>query len=153
MRSPFVQEQMRRYIRASSQPDLGLDYIRQLTIPLPPLAEQRRIVAEVERRLSVVEEMEAAVEANLKRAERLRQTILKRAFEGTLVPQDPTDEPASVLLERIRAERDLPSAVPTKRRQDKRPNNGQQPRFVTLPLSEVFDALPRRARRSRGKRG
>jgi type I restriction enzyme S subunit len=74
-------------------------------LPLPPLAEQLRIVAEVERRLSVIEELETLAEANLRRAERLRQAILKRAFEGKLVPQDRGDEPASVLLERIRAER------------------------------------------------
>lgn len=73
-------------------------------VVLPPLAEQHRIVAEVERRLSVIDELDAVVDANLKRAERLRQAILKRAFEGKLVPQDPNDEPASVLLERIRAE-------------------------------------------------
>ena len=72
-------------------------------LPLPPLAEQHRIVAEVERRLSVIDELEAVVDANLKRAERLRQSVLKRAFEGKLVPQDPSDEPASVLLERIRS--------------------------------------------------
>ena len=72
-------------------------------VPLPPYAEQRRIVAEVERRLSVIDELEMQVEANLKRAERLRQAILKRAFEGKLVPQDPNDEPASMLLERIKA--------------------------------------------------
>jgi type I restriction enzyme S subunit len=72
-------------------------------LPLPPLAEQHRIVAEVEQRLSVIDELETVVEANLKRAERLRQAILKRAFEGKLVPQDPSDEPASVLLERIKA--------------------------------------------------
>ena len=63
-------------------------------------------MSEVERRLSVVSQLEAMVEANLKRAERLRQSVLKEAFAGRLVPQDPDDEPASVLLERIRQERE-----------------------------------------------
>lgn len=78
--------------------------LQALAFPLPPLAEQELIVAEVERRLSVVKELEATVEANLKRAERLRQSILREAFAGRLIPQDPNDEPASVLLERIRRE-------------------------------------------------
>jgi len=90
---------------SAGQYNVSLSTLNKSVIPLPPLAEQQRIVAEVERRLSVIDEMEAVVETNLKRAERLRQAILKRAFEGKLVPQDPTDEPAEKLLERIRAER------------------------------------------------
>ena len=82
-----------------------------MPIPLPPLAEQRRIVAEVERRLSVIQQAEATVEASLARAERLRQSILKQAFSGKLVPQHPNDEPASVLLERIRTEREAEAQV------------------------------------------
>ena len=84
---------------------LSVSKVSNIPVPLPPLAEQRRIVDEVERRLSIIEQAEAAVEASLKRAERLRQSILKQAFTGKLVPQDPNDEPASLLLERIRAER------------------------------------------------
>jgi len=69
---------------------------------LPPLPEQHRIVAEVERRLSVVAAMEATVATNLARASRLRQAVLKRAFDGRLVAQDANDEPATALLARIR---------------------------------------------------
>ena len=54
-------------------------------VALPPLAEQERIVAEVERRLSVIEEQEAVVAASLQRAARLRQSILERAFSGRLL--------------------------------------------------------------------
>ena len=58
---------------------------------LPPLPEQHRIVAEVERRLSVIEELEAVVKTNLQRAQRLRQSILQQAFSGKLVNTDITD--------------------------------------------------------------
>ena len=95
----------RRIRTTAGQSGISGSDLKSMPIPLPPLAEQRRIVAEVERRLSVIQQAEAAVEANLSRAERLRQSILKQAFSGKLVPQDPSDEPASVLLERIRAER------------------------------------------------
>jgi type I restriction enzyme S subunit len=98
--------QLEEYAYGMGKPGLNLTHLRELIIALPPLAEQQRIVAEVERRLSVAEGLEASIEANLKRAERLRQAVLKRAFAGELVPQDPDDEPASVLLERIRAGRE-----------------------------------------------
>jgi type I restriction enzyme S subunit len=91
---------------AGQQGIAGQD-LKGIPVALPPIAEQQRIVAEIERRLSVVDELDTMIAANLKRAERLRQSILKRAFEGRLVPQDPSDEPASVLLERIRREREM----------------------------------------------
>ncbi len=75
------------------------------SIPLPPLPEQRRIVAEVERRLSIADGVEKTVGQSLVQAGRLRQSILKKAFEGRLVAQDASDEPAGVLLERIKTEK------------------------------------------------
>ena len=109
---PYLKLVLERYyseIRGKSsggvQPNLNLGLVRQIRVPLPPLAEQERIIAEVERRLTVAAGIESVVKADLRRSERLRQSILKRAFEGKLVPQDPNDEPASTLLERIRAER------------------------------------------------
>jgi type I restriction enzyme S subunit len=79
--------------------------LQALAIPLPPLAEQETIVAEVEQQLSDIAATEDYIAASLKRAGRLRQSILKEAFAGRLVPQDPADEPASALLDRIRQAR------------------------------------------------
>jgi hypothetical protein len=73
-----------------------------LPLPLPPLAEQRRVVAEVERRLSVGQELEATLATNLARAERLQQSILKRACEWKLVPQIEGQESALEFLEKLR---------------------------------------------------
>ncbi len=70
--------------QGAAQPNLNTAIIKAINVPLPPASEQQRIVAEVERRLSVVEELEAVVNANLQRATRLRQSILQRAFTGQL---------------------------------------------------------------------
>ena len=91
--------------------------LSMLPVPIPPVAEQKRIVADLERRLSVVDEVDAEVSADLRRAERLRQAVLWSAFQGKLVPQDPSDEPASALLERIHAAREAePKASPSRGR-------------------------------------
>ena len=71
-------------VTGSAQPKLTQAALNKTPVPLPPLAEQTRIVAEVERRLSVVEELESVVTANLQRATRLRQSILQKAFSGKL---------------------------------------------------------------------
>ncbi len=70
--------------------------------PYCSLSEQTQIVLEVERRLSIADEVAQQINTSLKRAERLRQAILKKAFSGRLVPQDPEDEPADMLLEKIK---------------------------------------------------
>ena len=114
--SPPVLDQVSELCSGSTRDFLNQTILSSLIFPLPPLAEQRRIVAEVERRLSVVAALEREVEAALARAARLRQSILKRAFEGRLVLQDPNDEPAAVLLERIRAAREALATGGKKRR-------------------------------------
>ena len=83
------------------------DYMKKVSILLPPLPEQQAIVSEVESRLSIADEVEKTVTMELKRAEQLRQSILKKAFSGKLVPQNPNDEPASVLLERTKAQKEI----------------------------------------------
>ena len=107
---------------------LSVSKVSALPIPLPPLAEQHRIVTDVERRLSVIQQTEAAIQANLTRAGRLRQSILKQAFSGRLVPQDPSDEPASVLLERIRAEREAAQAAAKSKGRAKHRRAGSKPK-------------------------
>lgn len=100
---------------------LTLEKFKQSRFPLPPIAEQERILSEAQRYLSLADAVEDQVGVELKRIARLRQAVLKWAFEGKLVDQDPNDEPAEKLLERIRAER--AGAVPPKR--TRRARNGQ----------------------------
>ena len=106
LNSPSCYTQAQLFTHGVGNQDLGLTRMVRIVLSLPPLAEQEQIVAEIERRLSVIDHLETIIEANLKRAERLRQSILKEAFAGHLVPQDPDDESAAVLLERIRGERE-----------------------------------------------
>ncbi|MCC6319677.1 MAG: restriction endonuclease subunit S [Gemmatimonadaceae bacterium] len=89
----------------SNVPQINHGDIAPLAIRLPPQVEQARIVENVNALLSLAENALSVTSANRLRAVRLRQSILKWAFDGRLVDQDPSDEPASVLLERIRAER------------------------------------------------
>ena len=86
-------------------PRTSWNALGEFTFTLPSLTEQEQIVSELERHLSVADQIEATLDAELKSAERLRQSILKHAFSGKLVPQDPNDEPVNVLLEKIQEEK------------------------------------------------
>jgi len=98
-------EDMRRIAAGGVQPNLNLGLIREMCVPMPPLVEQAEIVEMVDRLLSVQEQLVEEGKKSVRRGARLRQAILRRAFEGKLVPQDPKDEPASELLAKIRARR------------------------------------------------
>jgi type I restriction enzyme S subunit len=106
-----------RLTGGSASPHLNVSDIKQFTVPLPPLHEQQQIVAEVEDQLSIIEHVESDVVNKLKATHALRQSILRDAFNGRLIPQNPNDEPASELLKRIAAEREERQlqAISTKR--------------------------------------
>jgi len=79
--------------------------VESYKIPVPSKPKQKQIVKEIESRLSVCDKLEETIKQSLQKIEFLRQSILKKAFEGELVPQDPNDEPAEKLLERIKREK------------------------------------------------
>lgn len=116
---------------------LSLDRFSSIPVPLPPLNEQKRIVAEIERRFSVIEKIEKVVQTSLKRAEILRQKILQLAYSGNLVTQHSTDDSASSLLNKIkalRAEKDNSKAKKHTRKVQKADNTVSEKHIIQNEL-------------------
>lgn len=106
-----LQNWLSRNTRGIAYTGVNIETLKELPIPLVPILERDRIVDAVEERLSQIIVAESAIDHGLVRAARLRQSILKQAFEGRLVPQDRNDEAASTLLERIHRNRTMNRAA------------------------------------------
>lgn len=111
LQSSYFNKQLKAITKKSGQAfyNLGKERLLQLILPIPPLAEQVRIVAEIEKFEPLIAEYDKLEQQATKLDDeiygKLKKSILQYAIQGKLVPQDPNDEPASVLLERIRAEK------------------------------------------------
>ena len=107
--NPFFQDKIVREATGTAQKGFYLNQLSECIIPLPPLSEQHRIVAKIEQLLPFIEKYEQAetqlTALNTSFPEMLKKSILQESVQGKLVPQNPFDEPASVLLERIRAKK------------------------------------------------
>ena len=95
--------------RGTSYPAVRNNDILNYTFLLPPLDEQEQIVSQIEQGFSLIENTTQIIESSLQNLQTMKMSILKQAFEGKLVPQDPNDEPASVLLERIKSTKESQS--------------------------------------------
>lgn len=98
-------EENRALASGGVQPNLSLGLVKKIQVPLPPLMLQKDLLEQVARRRANAGEMSDVIESVKTQAAELRSALLNAAFTGALVPQDPDDEPASVLLDRIRTGR------------------------------------------------
>jgi len=139
LRSDLAQSRMKGAVKGVAVRGINIGDVRALQVPLPSRHEQDEIVRRVEALFSYADRLEGRYNAALSEVERLAPALLAKAFRGELVPQDPHDEPASVLLERIRAAR---AAEPVK---VKRPKFGRGPsmtKITTESLREIIRQLP-----------
>lgn len=109
-------EAMRKQSSGGVQPNLNLQIIKAFPLPLPPQREQTTIIEHLDTALEALKQQQVAIEKGLAQSAAQRKNLLKSAFAGQLVPQDPNDEPASELLERIRAERRTADTLQSQRR-------------------------------------
>ena len=94
---------------STAQKNINLDILQKMLVPIMSNEEQKEIVSQIEQGFTLIENTTQIVESSLQNLQTMKMSILKQAFEGKLVPQDPNDEPASVLLERIKSTKESQS--------------------------------------------
>lgn len=140
--SPYGVEQLRRNAKhAVNQASINQSDVGGVEFPLPSVTEQREIVRRVEELFVYADRLEARYAAGCAQVERLTPVLLAKAFRGELVPQDPSDEPASALLERIRAQR---ATTP-------KPARGRRKREAAEALPKVAEPKPEYRKRARAR--
>ena len=105
LQSLFSQTEIKSYSRGATLQQINVEDLKLLLIAVPPLSEQKRIVDEIERWFTLIDELESNEDDLLMAIDKAKSKILDLAIHGKLVPQDPNDEPVSVLLNRIREEK------------------------------------------------
>ena len=129
-----IQQRLEDEAPATAQKNINLEILEKVAIPVPPTLEQHEMVAMLDGAMEAARESVRAIDLSLKQSTAQRQNILRAAFAGQLVPQNPNDEPASVLLERIRAERAERAKLP-------RPRRTKQQKEITTVVSRLIDVL------------
>ncbi|MBG0832562.1 restriction endonuclease subunit S [Planomonospora sp. ID67723] len=153
LRSPTSRRRTADRIHGVGRPRLGLAEIRQLDVPIPPPEIQDELVEWANVHMDQADRVDAAIISAVSRGRHMRQSIFREAFSGRLVPQDPMDEPASVLLEKIKSEH---AAVPAPKRRTRRtglkaaepiseghtrPEDGTSP-IVNIPAPSPLKGTP-----------
>lgn len=123
LQSPVAQNHIKFLVKSGAQGKLALMRIKEIPIPLPSISEQHEIVRRVEALFAVADRLEARYQAARVQVEQLTPSFLAKAFRGELVPQDPNDEPAEKLLNRIRSAQAKNGTVKSVKRQPKSPNH------------------------------
>lgn len=117
----YVYKNINKLVHGATRPRINTKQLRSLVIPLLPKEEQEAVVERIEFNLSNVKHIETTIDLSITQIEQLRRSILDKAFQGQLVPQDPTDEPASKLLERIKAEKEASQEIQKKTKKKRTP--------------------------------
>lgn len=139
LRSQVAQGHIDFLKKSGAQGKLALIRIKEIPIPVPGMDEQREIARRVQALFAYADRLEARYTAASSKIERLTPALLAKAFRGELVPQDPNDEPVSVLLERIRAARE---ATPAKSKRTKLERGVKMSKATAQSVKDIIRELP-----------